>query len=282
MSNRVIQSSRFLLILILAAAGLRAESSAPGDAREIVRRSVERDWTDFESRRNYTYEQLLETRDLARDGSVTHTKSETREMLVLNGRPYERVIARDGKPLTPSETRREQEKLDREAERRMHETPAEQAKWAKERDEERRYIREIPEAFDFKLLGSENVSGRPAWVIDAEPKPGYRPALSQARIFTKVRAKIWIEQATYHWVKMDAVALDTLTFGFGLVRVAPGGTLHFEQTRVNDEIWLPARAVIRADARLALIKKLRAEFDVTYRGYKKFQTDSRIVGAGEN
>ena len=101
-------------------------------------------------------------------------------------------------------------------------------------------------------------------------------------MFTKVRAKVWIEQATYHWVKMDAEALDTLTFGFGLLRVAPGGNLHFEQVKVNGEIWLPSRALIHADARLALIKKLRAEIDIHYSDYRKFQSDSQIIQARQN
>ena len=114
-------------------------------------------------------------------------------------------------------------------------------------------------------------------MIEAEPKPGYRPVLSEAKVFTKVRSKIWIEKATYRWVKVDAEVLNTLSFGLGLVRVAPGGTVRFEQTRVNDEIWLPSHAVIRGDVRLALIRKLRAEIDINFRDYKKFQSDSRIV-----
>jgi hypothetical protein len=76
--------------------------------------------------------------------------------------------------------------------------------------------------------------------------------------------------------------LDTLTFGFGLLRVAPGGTLHFEQTRVNDEIWLPSYVLIRGDARLAFVKKLRAEIDIRYSGYRKFQADSNLVGTAEH
>ena len=47
--------------------------------------------------------------------------------------------------------------------------------------------------------------------------------------------------------------------------------------RVNDEVWLPSRATIRADARVIYLKKLREEMDITYRDYHKFQTDSRMV-----
>jgi hypothetical protein len=51
---------------------------------------------------------------------------------------------------------------------------------------------------------------------------------------------------------------------------------------VNAEIWLPSRVLIHADARLALIKKLRAEIDIHYSDYRKFQSDSQILEAREN
>jgi hypothetical protein len=248
----------------------------PGSALDIVRRSVDRDWTDYSQLKNYTYQETLESRQFDKNGKLSRTESQTYEEMVLVGQPYERLIARDGAPLAPKDAQKEQEKLDRELFKRQHESAGELAKLERQRTEERRFIREIPEAFNFRLLGTETVSGQPSWIILAEPKPGYRPRESQARVFTKVRAKIWVEQATFHWVKLDAEALDALSFGFGLLRVARGASMHFEQTRVNDEIWLPSAALIRADARLALVKKLRAEFDVRYSNYHKFQTDSHI------
>ena len=72
---------------------------------------------------------------------------------------------------------------------------------------------------------------------------------------------------------------DTISFGLFLARLSPGSRLSFEQTRVNDEIWLPLHAQIRVDARLGLLMKVDAEVDVTYRDYRKFQTDSHMVAA---
>ena len=247
------------------------------DPLDIVRRSVERDWTDFSSIQNYTYQEHNELRQYAKDGRISNTRSETHEILILDRRPYQRLTARDGRPLSEADARKEQAKLDREAGKRAHESPAQRARYERDMADERRFIREIPDAFTFRLEGTETVSGQPAWVIDAEPQPGYRAVTSDAKMFARLRAKIWIEQATYHWVKLDAQALATLSFGLGLLRVAPGGTLHFEQTRVNDEIWLPSAILVRADARLALVRKVRAEFDIRYSGYRKFQSDSRIV-----
>jgi hypothetical protein len=261
-----------LLVALSASAQDRAL-----DPVEIVRRSVERDWTDFESRKNYTYLERVEFRQYARDGKLDSSRSETREILILAGRPYERLTARNDRPLPAREASKQQQKLDEELAKRQRESPGTRLHYEKERAEQRAFIREIPDAFTFRLLKTDTVSNQPTWVMEAEPKPGYRAVHSDARNFAKVRAKIWIEQATYHWVKVDAEVLDTISAGLGLVRVARGGTLHFEQTRVNDEIWLPSNILVRFEARLALVKKLRGEFDIRYSDYRKFQSDSKIV-----
>ena len=114
-------------------------------------------------------------------------------------------------------------------------------------------------------------------MIEARPKPGYRAVHSQAKNFAKVRATIWIEQETYHWVKVDADVLNTISVDFGLLRVAPGSSMHFEQTRVNDEIWLPSSMLVRFEVRLALLKVLRGDYDIRYSDYRKFQSDSKII-----
>jgi hypothetical protein len=258
------------------------QSAVAPNALDIVRRSIERDWTDFDSRRNYTYQEHFEQREYTHDGQISHRRSETHDILILGDLPYERLIARDDKPLSEKETRREQQKLDRTAIERQHPSAAERARREKDRVEERKAVHALPDAFTFRLVGTENVSGRPAWVIQAEPRPEFHAQDELTRILKKVRGTVWIEQETFHWVKLEAEVLDTLTFGFGLLRVAPGGMLHFEQTHVNNEIWLPSYVLIRADARLALVKKLRAEIDIRYSGYQKFQADSKLVGTAAN
>ena len=68
--------------------------------------------------------------------------------------------------------RRKQKKLDNEVEKRKHQSAAERAKLDKERLEEQKYLREFTEAFDFKVIGEEPVSGKPAWVISVNSEAG--------------------------------------------------------------------------------------------------------------
>ena len=64
-------------------------------------------------------------------------------------------------------------------------------------------------------------------------------------------------------MKAEVEVIDPISFGLGLIKLASGAILSFEQVRVNDEVWLPARISIRADARVAYLRKLREELDIT-------------------
>lgn len=265
----------FLLATLLASAGVAAAQ----DAAEILRRSIEHDAANVERLKNYTFVEHNEERTYDRSDRLRSRESQTYEILILAGRPWGRLIERNGKPLNAKDGQREQEKLDAELAKRQRDVARDASREPKDRDtiESRRFLREVPQAFTLAMDGVENVAGRPAWVISATPRPGYRPTLPHGDVLTKVRGKIWIDQDEYQWIKVDAEVTAPLSFGLGLFRVAPGGSLHFEQTRVNDEIWLPSKAEIRADARVAYVRKLRAEMDIRYRDYKKFQSESRVL-----
>lgn len=264
-------------VLCLAAAlALRAQ-----DPLEIVRKSVERDANNAERLTNYAFLERQETRRYDGGGKLAKAESETSEILILSGRPYARKVAENDKPLSPRDALKEQAKLDKEAAKRQRESASAKNEAAQRRREQRRFLREVPEAFTFRLLGTEQVSGKTTWVIQADPKPGYRPKDSRAKLLQKVRGKLWVAQEDYNWAKAEMQVIDTLSFGFGLLRIAPGGTLHFEQMRMNDEVWVPSLVTVRADARLGYLKKLRAEIDVSYKDYKRFSTDSRLVSSDD-
>jgi hypothetical protein len=261
---------RWILLTTLVVWPCRAQ-----DPVDIVRKSLDRDISNFEHLKNYTYQQREEDRDFDGQGKTKKVEIETTEVLILAGHPYERVIGRNDKPLSERDTRKEQEKMDKVLARQ------EKAKLEKRRAETRKFLNELPDAFHFRLVGEEDVSGKRAWVITADPRPDFHPKDMRAKLLSKLRGKLWIDQGEYQWVKVEANVLDTISLGMALFRVAPGGTIAFEQTRVNDEVWLPAHIHVRADARVAYVKKYRTEVDVTYRDYRKFQAESRILTAEE-
>ena len=66
-------------------------------------------------------------------------------------------------------------------------------------------------------------------------------------------------------------------FGLFLARLSPGAKLVLEQTRINGELWLPKREYMVGNGRIALLKRIAEDDEITWTDYRKFQVDSRIV-----
>jgi hypothetical protein len=251
------------------------------DAGQIVRHSISLDQSNWDRAKDYTFLRRVESREMDAGGRTKAIHSDTYDVTILYGRPYERLIERDGKPLAGNQAAREQEKLDKTLAERRKESEDENGRRRREYEERRRknreFLKQLPEAYQFSLAGEGRVDGHDAWIIAADPKPGYQPHDRITSLMPKIRGRVWIDKAQYQWVKMEAETVDTITFGLFLARLGPGAHMTFEQRRLNDEIWLPSRAGFEGEARLALLKKARAGVEITYKDYRKFQTDSRVV-----
>lgn len=253
----------------------------PPDPVAIVRKCIELDQSNWMRMKDYTWITRETTRKLDAQGNVKSSEGEGFETMVLFGRPYRRRIERNGQPIPADEKRRQQEKVDKLTVKLERESPAERerrlADYVQEREKDREFLREIPDAFDFTLIGSETVDGRNTWVVSAKPKPGYRAQHGDAKAFAKIEGKLWIDQREFQWVRVEATTLDTISWGWCLARLDPGATLRFEQGRVNDEIWLPKRELLAGSGRLILLRKLSEQQETTWSDYRKFQVDSKVI-----
>jgi hypothetical protein len=267
-------------VLLLAGSTLFAEGG-PVDAREIVRKSVDLDQSNWQRMKDYTWIAQRTDRLLDSSGQVKSQKIEKWETVVVYGEQHRRMLERNGQPLPAQDQSKDQEKLDQAVAKRANETPQQRMRretdLEKEREKDREFMREVPDLFDFKLLGDEKIDGHDVWVISATPKPGARPKSGDAKPLLKIQAKVWIDKAEYQWVRLEAETTATISFGLFIARLSPGAKLLFEQTRVNDDVWLPKRELVQGAARLGLLKKLVGEEETTWNNYRKFQVDSKVV-----
>ena len=138
-----------------------------------------------------------------------------------------------------------------------------------ERDE-RAFVREILDAYDFKLIGEEVLNGRKAWVIDGTPRPGFEAKRKEAKMLPKIKPRFWIDQQDYTWTKLIGEITDTISFGWVIARMHRGTRFEMQQERVNGEVWLPERIDVHLDARVALLKGYNENVHMTYSDYRKF------------
>jgi hypothetical protein len=251
------------------------------DPKEIVRRAMEMDQHNFELARNYTYQERRVLKMLDRHGKQKRQQIETFDWTILYGEPYSRLIEKDDKPLNAKDEHKEQEKADKFIAKRKNESAEERKKrldkQEKERREDRAFALDIVNAYDFRIGGQEQLAGRDAYVIDATPRQGFHPTQPHADILPKLKGRVWIDKNDYGWAKIQVETIDTISWGFFLVRIHKGSQVTLEQTRVNNEIWLPSRLLVTGGARVALLMNADVDLESDYSKYKKFSTGSRVL-----
>jgi hypothetical protein len=257
----------------------------PEQIRALLQRAEANDLENDKRLRDYTYVERQEEHKLDGHGHVKKVESTTSEVLEIYGEQVERRIAKDDKPLPEPEAKKEEEKIQKIIDKRKNESEDERRKRLekeeKAREEDRKFVLEVADAFNFRLVGSEVVDGFDTWVLDAEPRPGFEPKQRESKLLTKCKGRLWIEKREAQLVKLDITAIDTLTYGFIVARVHKGTHFVLEQTKINDEVWLPKHVVVHVDARVALLKNFDEDMDIAYRDYKKFRTDTKITVVGE-
>jgi hypothetical protein len=258
----------------------------PEEIRALLIRAEEKDLENDKQERNYTYIERQEEHRLDAGGKVEKTVIRTSEVLEIYGEQVEKLIAKDDKPLSAEEARKEDEKIQKIIDKRKNESEDERRKRLekeqKEREEDRKFVLEIADAFDFRLVGSELVNGRDTWVLEGRPHPGYKAKRKEAKLLDKFAGRVWIDKAEGQWVNLEMTALDTISFGVFLARIHKGAHIVVDLVKVNDEVWLPSHVEFRMDAKLALVKTYREDVQQTFRDYKKFRTDSKITVLGES
>ena len=154
------------------------------DARELVRAAVDREVAGASLARNYTWLTDSMEKKYSTDGVLKSTETRTTETLILYGEQFERLIARNGKPLPEPEAVKENAKFEKRVGRRakLSERDRERADAeAAERDrKDKSFLKQIPDLFQFEVLGAETVNGRLAWIVQATPKPDAKPAAKPA------------------------------------------------------------------------------------------------------
>jgi len=250
---------------------------ASGEIQPLIRAVAENDIANDLRQRDYTYLQREEEHKLDGQGNDKSVETRNFEIMMLYGQQVRRLIARNDKPLGAEEAAREEKKVQKIMREREQETPAQREKRLQNREEDRAFVREVADAYTFRLVGTEVLNGRETYVIDADPRPGFQPHLKDAKYLPKFRGRVWIDSDETQWVRLECEAIDTVSWGLFLARIHKGSRISIELTRVNHEVWLPKSVSLKLSARLALLKNFNVIENVSYRDYKKFRSDVKIV-----
>lgn len=239
-------------------------ATTPNQAEEIVRRSVANTNADWSAAPQYDFTE----RDVVSQGGSRSVK--TYRVIMLDGSPYNELIAINGEPLPAAQAAAEKQKLEQETSRRGRESTADSrkriAEYLRERRQDRELMSEMAKAFDFKLAGEETLDGRRCFVLIATPKTGYQPTSRETQVLKGMRGKMWVDEKAFQWVKVHAEVFRPVNFGLFIARVKPGTEFTLEQKPFQGNLWLPSHFSMNLNARILILSR-RSTDDETYTDY---------------
>lgn len=213
---------------------------------------------------NYTYKEVTATSLLDKHGRVSKTFSETDDVFFVNGHEIDRMVARNGHPLSEKEQKKEQERVNKAVAMAVK-TPRNQSSGSHEVS--------ISQLLNLMTLSHPRrvmVASRPTLVFDFVGNPHAHTHGAIEGASKKVTGSLWIDEQDRNVEQMLARFDANFHMGWGIFALDKGSSFDFVQQRVAPGIWLPSRSTMHIVAHAFGFMSYRANIVVTDSDYKVF------------
>ena len=163
-----------------------------------------------------------------------------------------RLIERDGKPVADGEVDRIKVKEERRQEGR------------------RTSMDDVVAMLTFTMDRREKLLGRDTIVIKFTPKPEATPETREGRIAKAFTGSAWVDEAAREVIRVEATAVDTISFGFGLIaRLNQGTTVTLTREPIDSTTWLPTSIRFAGEGRALVFRRMNVDQRIEWSEYKK-------------
>jgi hypothetical protein len=240
------------------------------NVQEIVEKSVAVNHADFEAATHFNWTEI----DRNGKGSKKY------RVTMIEGTPYYRLMGLNGKPLSAAQNAQEQQKEQQVIAQRRSESSAERQKriekFEKERRRDNAMMQEMTKAFNFTLVGTRKARGYNVYVLKATPRPGYKPTSMETQVLPGMHGELWIDQKAFHWVKVTAQVIHTVSIEGFLAQVQPGTRFELDNAPVgNGSIWQVAHFAMRSNAKVLYMFDRTSREDDTYSDYEPINSSGQ-------
>ena len=131
-------------------------------------------------------------------------------------------------------------------------------------------IQDTASVLDFAIDRRVVVDGRPAIVVTFTPKRDAKPATREGRLARAFTGKIWIDEVEAEVTRVEATAIESISYGYGLLaRLNKGTVVTLLRERVEQGLWLPTSIRFQGEGRALLLRKLNVDFGIEWFDYRR-------------
>jgi hypothetical protein len=247
--NQLIAISMLLVNGVQVCYPKQSDTNAPlPNAEQLRARVLENERKSAAQKERYLCEVKEETAELNKDGSVKRQQSKDYERFFVNGREIDRLLGKDGKPLSESDEKKEQERAAKEVTKFSDPKQVKKAE-----DKEQKQIEMFLKALRYSGGHREFRDERKIVVYDLAGDPDFHPANLEQRFAKAVAGRIWIDEESGELMELRIhTERDVKIAGGLLVNLHKGFRFNVQQTRQPDGVWLASLVEGSGDARAGL------------------------------
>ncbi len=235
---------------------------------DVIRRTVANELMAANAPGHYMYRMRVQK---AR-GTQLKEIVETRDWLIG------RLIQVNGKPLTPKQERKEEERvarlLDDESLRRQ-ERKDQQENERQVRD----FLRALPDAFLYQYVDPE--PGKTPSTLERlsfEPNPQFHAPSRRLEALQGMKGTMLIDTSAERLVRLQGELFRGVDFGWGiLAHLDPGGRLLLEQRDVGSERWAIATLSLHFTGKLMRFKTLKIDTTIETSDFRRMRDNLTLV-----
>jgi hypothetical protein len=219
-------------------------------------------------RENYTFRAVQTVRQLDSSGNTKKVETEEHEVFFVNGQQVQKLVRKEGKDLSPDQARKEQDRVNKEV------LKISQPGYVNP-DKDEITVARLLQIVTFSRPRRARLNERDTIVFDFAGDQHAKTHGRGEEALKKVSGTIWIDEADHEVSRMSATLDDNYHVGFGLLAsVAKGSNVVFDQALIRNEAWLPTAIALHLQARAFLVAGFKADIEVRFDQYQKFQTDA--------
>ena len=240
------------------------------DIRQLMKEVREHQKKLEKVRENYTYTSLQTTQDIDSKGRVTKTETREAEDFFVNGHVIERVVKKNGRPLTGHDLEKETKRVTKLVEK-AQKTPPDEPLEGRSIS-----ISRVLEIMDVYNPRREMFRGRGTFVFDFKGRKDAKTHGVVEDASKKLQGTIWIDEADRQVAHLEVTFVDNFHVGWGLfANIQKGSNFRFDQAPVSQGLWLPTGAEATVQARVLLLKNMRRHFIEQDSDYKVFSVHAQ-------
>jgi hypothetical protein len=230
--------------------------------------------------KNYLYRSVQTQQELDGHGGVKKTETREYDVFWVSGVRVRRLVRKDGKELSAEEQKKESERIDKEAAKakERREKADEKGKETDSRGDDEITASRILELGNFTNARRVKLNGRDTIEVDYAGDPKAKTRNRSEEVIRDLVGTVWVDENDHVLSKAEGHFLNAFKIGGGLVvNIQKGTSFSMQMTKVNDEVWLPARWKGEGAVRALLFMSFNGSMQGVDTDYRKFKATSTIL-----